>query len=67
MATLASAIATAILMYAAYHWPAGHNEHEDNEQTRSQKRHAENARRHKERQRNDDEDAQRELEDDDER
>lgn len=29
LATIASAIATAILMYAAYHWPAGRNEADD--------------------------------------
>lgn len=29
MATLASAISTAIIMFAAYHWPSGRNEHDD--------------------------------------
>ena len=29
LSMLASAVSTALLMYSAYHWPAGRNEHED--------------------------------------
>lgn len=29
LATVASAISTAIIMYAAYHWPSGRNEADD--------------------------------------
>jgi hypothetical protein len=31
LAGLLTAIQTAIVMYAAYHWPAGRNDHDDHE------------------------------------
>lgn len=38
VATIASAIATAILLYATYHWPSGRNEHDDEAQVRKHHR-----------------------------
>ena len=35
LAGLLTAVQTAILMYAAYHWPAGRNEHDDEEHKHS--------------------------------
>lgn len=40
LATLASAIATAILMFAAYHWPAGRNEADDERGSHVKRNHA---------------------------
>jgi hypothetical protein len=37
LSTLISAVSTAILMFAAYHWPAGRNESDDRKPKRKGK------------------------------
>jgi Na+/H+ antiporter NhaB len=39
LATIASAISTAVIMYAAYHWPAGRNEVDDDRKEHDHDRH----------------------------